>query len=64
MIAKCTKRTRDAIDQNEDIKNAAERRLVMQEILNQTVNYLEEVFVDTPSKFGINSVFLTVPFSL
>lgn len=64
MIAKCTKRTRDAIDQNEDIKNAAERRQVMQEILNQTVNYLEEVFVDTPSKFGINSVFLTVPFSL
>jgi hypothetical protein len=64
VIAKCTKRTRDAIDQNEDIKNAAERRQVMQEILNQTVNYLEEVFVDTPSKFGINSVFLTVPFSL
>ena len=64
MIDKCTKRTRDAIDQNEDIKNAAERRLVMQEILNQTVNYLEEVFVDTPSKFDKNVRILTVASSL
>ena len=64
MIDKCTKRTRDAIDKNEDIKDAGERRLVMQEILNQTVNYLEEVFVDTPSKFVIKLTILTVLFSL
>ena len=64
MIDKCTKRTRDAIDKNEDIKDAGERRLVMQEILNQTVTYLEEVFVDTPSKFVIRLTILTVLFSL
>ena len=47
----CTKRTREAFENNEDIKDASERRIVMSEILNATVTNLEEFFgADTPSK--------------
>ena len=52
MVAACTKRTRDAVTANEDIKDVAERRAVQMEILNATVTYLEGVFgTDTPSTF-------------
>ena len=44
MVARCTKRTRDAVDNNEDIKEIADRRLVMNELINQSVTYLEGVF--------------------
>ena len=49
-MAGCTKRTREAIANNEDIKDVGTRRNVMSEILNATVTYLEGVFgTDTPS---------------
>ena len=47
----CTKRTREAFENNEDIKDASERRIVMSEILSATVTNLEGFFgADTPSK--------------
>ena len=46
----CCKRTRDAISENEDIENTAERSKVMSEVLNAVVNYLEGIFgSDNPS---------------
>ena len=50
VVSRCSTRTRDAIEQNEDIKEAAERRRVMKEILDETINYLEGIFgTETPS---------------
>ena len=48
--AGCCNRTRDANENNEDIKNAGERSRVMSEILNVVISYLEGVFGrDNPS---------------
>ena len=53
-MAGCTKRTREAIANNEDIKDVGTRRSVMSELLNATVAYLEGVFgTDTPSKYNL-----------
>ena len=52
MVNRCTKRTRDAVEANIDIKDIADRRVVMNELINQTVTYLEGVFgSETPSMF-------------
>ena len=46
----CCKRTRDAIAENEDIENVADRSKVMSEVLNAVVTYLEGIFgSDNPS---------------
>ena len=50
VLSRCSRRTRDAIEQNEDIKDAAERRRVVKEILDETITYLEGIFGnETPS---------------
>ena len=51
VVGGLTKRTRDAIDANEDVKEAGVRRKIQLEILGGTVAYLQLVFGDdTPSK--------------
>ena len=51
VVGGLSKRTRDAIDTNEDVKEAGVRRKIQQEILGGSVAYLQLVFGDdTPSK--------------
>ena len=55
VVATLTKRTKDAIDDNDDIKDLAVRRKVQLEILGGVVTYLQGIFgSDTPS----NIIFL------
>ena len=50
IVGVCCKRTRDAIAENEDIENVADRSKVMSEVLNAVVTYLEGIFgSDNPS---------------
>ena len=43
-MERCAKRTRDAVAHDEDIENLVERRKVMNEIINQTTDYLAPIF--------------------
>ena len=50
VVERCTKRTKDAVAKNEDIENLADRRKVMNEIINQTTDYMAPIFgSDGPS---------------
>lgn len=51
MVDHCSKRTREAVKENDDIKDLNDRRSVFNEIVNETVNYLQTFFgSETPSK--------------
>lgn len=51
VVASLTKRTREAIDTNEDIHDVGVRRKVQLEILGSVVTHLQDIFgQDTPSK--------------
>ena len=50
VVERCSKRTKDAVAGNEDIENPVDRRKVMNEIINQTVDYMAPIFgSDAPS---------------
>ena len=54
MVERCTKRTKDAVAQDEDIQNLVERRKVMNEILNQTTDYMAPIFGSDAPRMPIN----------
>ena len=50
VVEHCSKRTRDAIKKNDDIKEVNDRRAVFNEVVNETVTYLGTFFgSETPS---------------
>ena len=50
VVSKCSKRTREAIENNDDITDVAVRRNVTKELLNETVAHMESIFgTDNPS---------------